>query len=272
MSKLARRMRQASQKAAQISQAVQAAPQQAAKLRETVLATASQLHDLRNEVQACFAGVSVDTDERLVQVVAEVNDNITVLESAGYELIGADIEVLPLRKVILKLDRFEQVSVSTIRSLTAKNATRRTIQALLSAIVKAEEMSAEMEFSGLEYRGIVVNLGTIATVRVCWSLVEEEEAEVAPPVMGVASIAPATAPTTSSLPTFGAGGFFQPRASAPVQPATPAASASSQPASLPEQAASATHAQAAAEPTGDWRQTALDRFKKMPTGSKYKKS
>lgn len=273
MSKLARRMRNIGQRAAQFSQAVQAAPQQAAQLRQSVLAAAGQLNELRDEVQACFTGVNVDTEERLGQVVAEINENISVLESAGYELVSADIEIMPSRKVILRLDRFEQVGVAAIRALAPANATRTTIQALLAAMVKAEELSEKMEFPGLEYRGIAVHLGSISTVRVCWTYPEEEAAQQAtPPVIGVQTQSAPAVPT-QSLSAFGSGGFFQPRV-APTQTAAIAASiqtptAPAAPSEPAQQAAAA--APASSEHAGpDWRQNALDRFKQMPTGSKYK--
>jgi hypothetical protein len=266
-------MRNISQRATQFSQAVQAAPQQAAQLRQSVLAAAGQLNELRDEVQACFTGVNVDTQERLGQVVTEINENIGVIESAGYELVSADIEIMPLRRVILRLDRFEQVGVAAIRALAPANATRTTIQALLAAMVKAEELSEKMEFPGLEYRGIAVHLGSISTVRICWNYPEEETNQAAtPPVIGVQTQSAPAVPSPS-LPTFGSGGFFQPRVSntqtagisasiqTPTAPVAPAEPAQQAPAATP---ASPEHAGA------DWRQNALDRFKQMPTGSKYK--
>ena len=273
MSKLARRMRNIGQRATQLSQAVQAAPQQAAQLRQSVLAAAGQLNELRDEVQACFTGLNVDTEERLGQVVTEVNENISVLESAGYELVSADIEIMPLRRVILRLDRFEKVGGAAIRALAVANATRTTIKALLSAMIKAEELSEKMEFPGLDYRGIAVHLGSISTVRVCWNYLDEEAAQPAtPPVIGVQTASPSSA---QPLATFGSGGFFQPRAASITQPAATAASIQTSPTPVAE----ATPVQdqvlgaeaASSAPAGaDWRQNALDRFKKMPTGSKYK--
>ena len=275
MSKLARRMRNISQRATQLSQAVQAAPQQAAQLRQSVLAAAGQLNELRDEVQACFTGLNVDTEERLGQVVTEVNENISVLESAGYELVSADIEIMPLRRVILRLDRFEKAGGAAIRALAVASATRTTIKALLSAIIKAEELSEKLEFPGLEYRGIAVHLGSISTVRVCWTYPEEEVELATPPVIGVQTQSTQATPS-QSFPTFGSGKFFQPRVSstptaatsASIQtvpsPAVPAGPAQQVTAAAPASATSTEHA------GPDWRQNALDRFKQMPTGSKYK--
>lgn len=138
------------------------------------------------------------------------------------------------------------------------------------ALIRAEAMEEKVQLSDLTFRGLIVHVGPIPTVRLCWRRAKDPQDE--PVVTPTSAPQPATlsrpvaTPPPLPLTPYGTGSFFErasPIKSAPqniagetTQPAgpTPApASASSR--ALPDPAAPVT---------GDWRKDALARFKKMP--------
>jgi hypothetical protein len=278
MSKLARRLRHLSQKAAEIKQAVDAAPQQAAKFRESVVMAAGQLQQLRSEVQSSFVGVHVDNEERLARVMRELNESQPLLQEVGYELSGVDVEFTPVQRVIVRLEKFQEASGRDARSLAASE-TRGTVRALLSSIVKAEELAGKVNLDNLQYRGLVIHVGAIPTVRICWSsgLDLEETAVVTvqpghpvpatvttPPVFASPPAAPA------SLVGFGQSTMFESRPM-PARPSGTTNPASTVQTASPATAASHTNPPEPETVKADWKQEALERFKKMPSVSKYRK-
>lgn len=266
MKRFSHRIRDLRQTAQQIRQVVEAAPVQAAQLRESVLLTAGQLQQLRGEVQASFAGVYVDSEERLTQVVQEVNQSERVFADAGYELIGVELEFSPVQRVIIRLEKVAEVSLARIRATFAEVQGRRTTQALLSSILKAEEVAGRVRFENLEYTGLVVHVGAAPSVRVCWGLVEAEEAPAAP-----AAVAAPTPATAASLPAFADSGFFAPR-TAPAAGSAPAAPPAVAPAPTqsPTPAASPPATPAAVGEGEAWGRSALEKFKTTPGFSKYR--
>lgn len=249
------------EKAAQIKKAIDAAPAQAAHLRQTVLMTAEQLRSVRDEVELVATGLQAEGDEAIAKVLSELNEHELTIEDAGYEVTGIDMEVSPVQRLIVRMEQFEEVDGARLRSLIAANSSKRTIEAILAAIEKANEISANVALKHLVYRELIVHLGPIPTVRLSWKLVEEPE-----PVVTGAPVAkvPAAAPLGSSFVQESS--FFAPRqAAAPIRVTAPAPVVeTAQPVAAHSPApAPAEHA------TPSWDRSALDRFKKMPGGSKY---
>lgn len=264
MRKFTRRFRDLSEKAQQLKHVVEAAPQQAAELRASVLLAAGQLQQLRGEVQASFAGVYVDSEERLQQVMREINESETVFAEVGYELAGVELEFSPIQRVIIRLEKVADVSLARIRSLISGVQSLRTTQALLSSILKAEEVAGRVSLDRLEYAGLVVHVGAAPSIRVCWSAPGESEP---PPTAPPSTVAQSSA---VGIPAYGDTGFFAPRA---VPPASPPASVTV-PASPPVVAAAPASATPAIPGTesqpGAWGRSALEKFKTTPGYSKYR--
>ncbi len=275
MKKFIQRVQDLSQKAAHLKQVVEAAPAQAAQLRDTVLTTAGQLQQMRHDVQSSVMGLRADNEDRLAQALREINDSTGTFEEAGYELTGVDMEVSPVQRLVVHLDKFDSPTEATLRELLAANSGRQTVFALLNALAKAEAISEKVALTHLTYRGLVVHVGPAPTIRLCWSS-DAEEAELAPQAT-TSHAAPALAqqPTAPPpLPSFAQpGGMFDRRPSPPTpssptpteQPAAPSIVITTSP---KQPAAPVTSARAHGS---DWKATALDRFKKMPDASKYRR-
>lgn len=247
------------EKAAQIKKAIDAAPAQAAHLRQTMLMTADQLRSVRDEVELVATGLQAEGDEAITKVLSELNEHELTIEDAGYEVTGIDMEVSPVQRLIVRMEQFEEVDGARLRSLIAANSRHRTIEAILAAIEKANEIAANVALKYLVYRELIVHLGPIPTVRLSWKLVEEAEpVAVAAPVAKV----PVAVPVTSSFVQESS--FFAPRTAAPIRVSASAPVESPLPAPTHSAAPSPVE-----HTTPSWDRSALDRFKKMPGGSKY---
>lgn len=270
MKKFIQRVQDLSQKAAHLKQVVEAAPAQAAQLRDTVLTTAGQLQQMRHDVQSSVSGLRADNDDRLAQALREINDSADTFHEAGYELTGVDMELSPTQRLIVHLEKHESVSEAALRSLLAANSARQTIYALLNALSKAETISEKVNLSHLTYRELVVHIGPTPTVRLCWRAEFDEEV-IAPPV----AVAPSPAipvATPPPLSAFTQSSYFEQRT--PVTTSQPVASApSTEPPSMtaPVAVPPATVTASETRGGGDWKSSALDRFKKMPDVSKYRR-
>jgi hypothetical protein len=271
MKRVIHRIQALGDKAAQLKQVVEGAPAVASSIRDAVTVTAGQLQQLRADVQAGVSGLRVEDEDRLLAALREVSASTEVFEQAGFELSGVDVELGLLRRIIVRLDKFEEVSASRLRSIHASSAGQFTVQALLNALIKAEEMAAKVELPGLYYRQLIVDVGPAPTVRVCWRPdTVQDETVIASPVAASPGPKPPVLPAPSSI--LGKGSFFEPRhASSPHAEAAPAsvppvvASPASTP---PASTVAAPVLSALAEGPGDWKRGALDRFKKMPDLSK----
>ena len=144
------------------------------------------------------------------------------------------------------------------------------MQALLNALIKAEEMAAKVELPDLVYRELIVDVGPAPTVRVCWRpLSVEAETVIASPV----AVPPVAPPPVLSAQSeiFGKGSFFEPRqaSGAPADAGPSAPSIVASPASTPTASpVVAPVLGAQGKGSGDWKRGALDRFKRMPDLSK----
>jgi hypothetical protein len=257
MKKFISRVQDLSQKAAHLKAAAQRAPAQMRDLRESVLATAGEFQQLRSDVQSSVSGLRADSEENLVLALAELNDSIEIFAEAGYDMEGVDLELSPVQRLIVHLCKFEDVSEAGLELLLASISGRKTAHAVLASLIKAEQLADRVSLTNLIYRELTIYVGPVPTVRLCWRP-EELETETGPAPAPAISSAPAI-PQPPPLPSS----FFEPRPQATPAPVTPAVGIA--PAAAPAPVA-APQETAAPNPAlgGDWKRSALDRFKKMP--------
>lgn len=264
------RLRELQRRADQIKQAVASAPPKVAEFRNAVLMTAGQLQQLRTDFQAGFTGLRADNDEMLTEALREINANTDTLLEAGFELSRVDMDLGINRRLIVRLQKVDDVPGPKLHSLVVGNLGRKTVHALLTAIQTAGELAGSIQLSNLTYDQIIVDVGLAPSVRVCWRSVDLEPEEPA----AVQTIAPTATPLPLPPPSpqasaFSQSTFFEPKAvpvaGMPVvsQPVVAAVPAETRMAALPA-AATPTGAEPSERPSGDWRRSALDRFKKMP--------
>lgn len=269
-----------SQKAAEIKAAMQQLPPKVAEIREAVASTTGQLQQLRTEIQSSVTALKADNETRLSQVLQEINASLEVFLEAGYELSGVDMEISPVQRLMVHLRRLDDVHPSILRSLVSANPHRVTTNAILEALLQARQVTDKVQLTRLNYSGLVVHVGPIPSVRLCWRAEEEAETE-ATEQPAVAATAPATSPSPSA---FGESSFFERRmAQTPASEPTVAEAAPPPPATrtritLPTPSVAATtktpltpEVKPAVSPSARWTQDALARFKKMPDLSKHKR-
>jgi hypothetical protein len=252
------------QKAAQLKQAVDSAPAKAAQFRDAVNSTAGQLHQLRADVQGTVAALKSDTDTSLAETLVELDGGVGILARAGYELSGVDLEQGVTPRLIVHLDQLDLARTESLESLLRECAGRRTLQAIFQALIRAEALEEKVQLADLRFRGLIVHVGAVPTVRLCW----RRAGELAEETAAAAVAQPAATPPPLPLPAYGASSFFeraatpQPVPAAPVAPVTEQPSSALAPTRLPGHQKPAVTEPVAA--TGDWRKDALARFKKMP--------
>jgi hypothetical protein len=153
-----------------------------------------------------------------------------------------------------------------LRSLVSANQHRRTTHAILSSLLQANQMADTVELGELVYDEVIVGVGPIPSVRLCWRA--EEVATVMPAVPTNPVPASSSTPIAAPQSVFGQGSFFERRTPPPtpvaVQSTAPAVSVSMAPSSLATSAVEAPHSDTAAGGKED----PLARFKKMPDFSK----
>src|SRR5688572_11346535 len=114
-----------SQKAAEIKAAMQQVPPKVAEIREAVASTAGQLQQLRMDVQSTVTNLKADNEQHLSQAMQEINSNVDVFVEAGFELGGMDLEISPVQRLLVHLNRLEEVHPSALRALISTNQQRR---------------------------------------------------------------------------------------------------------------------------------------------------
>jgi hypothetical protein len=263
MKKFITKVQDARQKAAQVASAIQSAPARAAELREAVLATAGQMHQMRRTVQDAAHGLGADDEDRLIAALHEIDERAETFRAAGYELENVEMELAAPQRLIVHLEKVADVSFSTLRSLADANRDHPTTHALLSALLKAEDMSDKVSLQHLQYHQLTVYMGPVPTVRLCWCA---PSTSVPPPIPTTHAAPVAAAPAATSAPAgssfgtlLGQSSFFEARPAAPraaVAPSSPEVVASVSP-------AAAGHAPSTA-PASTTKEDPLARFKKMP--------
>jgi hypothetical protein len=250
-------------KAAEIKQALQSAPAKVAEVREALTMSAGELHQLRVDVQANLTGLHANSEERLLKAMREINDNTYTFEEAGYELTGMDLDLNLNQRLAVNFRRFEDVPHVKLRALLTKE-TRETIKAILSGFLKAEESAANVEFTHLNYDGVVVHVGAIPLIRMCWrsdTLLQEQKPQ-----------APESLPVSPVPNSPIVGSFFEPRIPpAPTRAPEPQPTvATNSPVAVESQTTSTP--ESTVPPVSPWSADALDRFKKMPDFSKHRQT
>lgn len=283
MKKFARRLQQLGEKAAQVQRAIDAAPARAAQIRETVMATAGQVQQLRAEVMSAVSTLRSTDESRHVDSIRELGQGRALLAEAGLELEMVELEMGLNQRLVVQLARVAVVPSARLRGLRDSAWERPAIQAILGALLTAQELADQVDGGGLTFTRLTAYIGSSPVVRIAWEPEEEAEEEpgqmpAVPPV--IPSTASATAvPTSVSVPAsapasaedgFGEGSFFgRPRAGAvpATSPRVPAAGPTAAAAQVPSGPAEGSTAGAAGSgdtPAVDWRRDALARFKKMP--------
>lgn len=271
MNKLVNRLQILRQRAGQLKSAVEAAPARAARLREAVNATTGQLQQLRTDVQGTVAALKTDSDASLAEALVELDGGLDLLARAGYDLTGIDLEPGVVPRLIVHLEQLAAARTEPLAQLARECAGKRTLPAILQALIRAEALEEQVQLGDLSFCGLIVHVGPMPTVRLCWRRPDGEEAEAAVPETPAPAAQPASRPAATPPPlplsAYGTGSFFE-RASAPAATPRPASTEASEPATpaptpTPVRARPQTE-EAAAPVTGDWRKDALARFKKMP--------
>ncbi len=235
---LVSKARQLSQKAAQLKATLEQAPATVAQLRETVTATTSQLQQLRAEVQANVAGLRADTGGSVSAALQEINNDRLIYLEAGYEVSEIDLEVSPVERLLVHLYQLEETPVDDLTTLIADHRSRRTTHAILSALLQARQAAAKLSLPGMQNSEVIIGIGPVPSVRLCWHARDTDPVAVATPV---SSTLPPPVPATNaaggpSLSSFSSSYFErrveQPRSAASAHLAGPAAT-SEEPAPAP---------------------------------------
>lgn len=267
------RVKNLSQKAAEIKAAIQQVPPKVAEIREAVAATTGQLQQLKSEIQYSVADLKAEHEDHLSEALQEINSSAEVFEKAGFALGGVDLEISPVQRLLVHLARVEDVHASVLRALLSANQHRRTTRAILSSLLQAKQMAEAVELGDLIYNEVIVGIGPIPSVRLCWHPEETEPAPIIPPVPAISATPPlaASAPLPAPQPQsmFGTSSFFDRRETNPaptisptIPPPTPESTSAAAPTIVMQQQVPPA-APAPLDP--------LARFKKMPELSRPKR-
>jgi hypothetical protein len=263
------RAQELGKKAAELRQAVKGLPAHAAQIREAVTMTGGELKQLRAEVQSNMHALRADSEDRLLGCMREINDHSSVFEEAGYALDRMELDLALTQRLAVHLEKFEDVPHASIRSMLSRQ-NPETIRSILTGIIKAEETAGNVEISRLEYRGLVVHIGAVPTIRMTWRdanlQTENGHATPANPVssssVSIAAAAPQASGESSKsmfelrdLPSATKRG----ESTAPVPPVREE-----------EPIVSAAAVELPPIVSNAWSSDALARFKKMPGTSKYR--
>lgn len=199
-----------SQKAAEIKAAIQQVPPKIAEMREAVATTTGQLQQLKSEIQYSVADLKADQEDHLSEALQEIHHSTELFQQAGFVLDGVDLEISPVQRLLVHLLRVEAVHASVLRSLAQASQHRRITRAILSSLLQAQQMAETVEVGGLIYNEVIVGIGPIPSVRLCWRAEQVEAA----PVMQAAPTIPVPPPLAASAPLpapspFGTSSFFE---------------------------------------------------------------
>jgi hypothetical protein len=275
MKTFAQKIQEAAQKAIRMKQAVEGAPLKVAEFRHALQQTTQELQGIGQDVQSTISGLKLTDPSGLPEAVHQITAAAAVLREAGYEVSGFEMEMGPIHRLVLLLDRAQAVPLPLLSSLVQRHAGEAILQGLLEAVLEAETMVVGLELPKLSYRRLRIHLGAIPTIRLIWDADENASANttsrfVAGHGSGVlpSSMTGSVQTTTPNIPTYGQSSFFERRPTAAPSSPPPLPSAGVPP--HPEDPAPAANPAAIPPPqphsySKDWGRGALDRFKKMPT-------
>lgn len=250
-----------SQKAAEIKAAIQQVPPKVAEIREAVAATTGQLQQLKSEIHFSVADLKADHEGHLSEALQEIHNSSDVFAKAGFALDGVDLELSPVQRILVHLLRQEDVHASVLRALIDANQHRRTTRAILSSLLQAKQMAETIDLGELVYNEVVVGIGPIPSVRLCWRPeADEVQAAYQPATAPKLESSPAPTATSPAPSVFASGSFFERSAANPIsQPAAPGPSLPS--IAIPE---TKTHTVEETKMSPAPATDPLARFKKMP--------
>jgi copper chaperone CopZ len=263
MKKFVQRVQEIGNKAAHIKAALESVPPKVADVRQAVASTAVQLQQLRSDVQSTVSELQL-SDEQLIEALREIDDSAETFRRAGYEVFDVEMELAVPPRLLVHLEKVEDVSASAIQSLIASNQANHTVHAILVALLKAEQMADRVALKNLSYHRLTVQVGTMPRVRLCWGAPTEAvaPATASTPVISAATPAassPSAAPAFGSS-LFGQSSFFEQRSPATPKPSAAVEAAPTQPSAASSTKASEAKPEASSDP--------LARFKRMPDLSK----
>jgi hypothetical protein len=271
MNKIVRKIQQATEKAEEIRRVVEGVPPKIAEVRAAFAHTAGHVQKLRGDVMNTVGTLRVENDAQILDTLREIAAHVETLQEAGCRLERVDMDLGPTRRLVVHLERNVDVELDDLQILLEEHKDLPTIRALLGAIIKADELAHKVELSELDYTRLTVELGLISTVRMGWRMASATASPMTTPPPAH-PIAPnrATGPE-HVVPTFAQSTYFEPRAAAAATMA--GGELKPEAATLGVGASSVGRSVTANSPkpsplAGDWRKTALDRFKKMPDLSK----
>lgn len=185
------------------------------KIRATIEEGSKTLRELREEVEGTVEKLKVDSEEKLMDTVTEIQESTDVFEEAGYELIGLRIEMGFNPKVVPCIRRIQDVSDREFRRLIKKHEDREVVGALLTAIRKAEELEDKVSIKNLELCNFEIEVGVVPAVHVTWAKPDPEPVPVAAaaPPAEATKVESTSKPVTSSLRTsslLSSGGYKRP--------------------------------------------------------------
>jgi hypothetical protein len=270
MKKFIRTLKNLSERAAQFQETLQQVPPKVAEIRQAVSLTSGQLRQLQADVQVNVASLKAENPDRLVEALQEINGSTEVFEEAGYELGHVEMELSPVPRLMVHLDRVQDVRDSTLQALSNANRERRITQALLNAVIQAEAVADRVDIQGQVYYRLIVHVGPVPSVRLGW-MPEPELGEPAPSP-GPPRVAKEPS-TTTHFSSYGKESFFE-STTAPKSPAPQAPTANAPTQSGDVAASGFTPSPESERRTSierDWGKSALERFKQMPNASKYRR-
>jgi hypothetical protein len=258
MKRFAQKVQRLSRRAAELQQVVQGVPPRIVEIRDAVTAASTQVQKLRSDIAASVGTLRSETDTQLIATLQALDGHATVLGAAGLRLDRVEMDLGPHRRVVVRLERIEEVPTAAVQQLLAEHRDVPAVRALLTAALKAGELAAGVNLTGLVYTYLTVEIGLIPSVRIGWQAGADDAVE-----DQLAAPLPVAATVGRSL-TSEAGPFFAPRPPSPAGAAASAAGESPAAAATVATGAPAASAPAPAPRSASWNASALDRFKKMP--------
>ena len=179
MKKFVSRLQTMRDRAVELQSMVKQAPTQIADFREAlghtandlrraVDVTSDELQHLRSDVEQNLDELRVTDDERLLDSLKQFDAAIPIFREAGYEVGGADIELSPSQRLIVHLNRFDDVPESALQNLAASNTKHPLLHSILKALEQAEAMADRIDLNGLVYYKLLVTIGAVPEVKMCW--------------------------------------------------------------------------------------------------------
>jgi hypothetical protein len=180
MKRIVKGVQSLNERAAQLTAAAGQLPSRVAELRAAMTATTGELQHLKSDIQMNVADLQVDREDGLSEALAEIAGHASALAEAGYVLDGLDVEISPVQRLIVQLVRYRAVSPGALQGLIDLHQERKSLRAILSAILKARAMVDSIEIDGLDYHKLTIGIGPVPTIRLCWRETKTEAGDLHP--------------------------------------------------------------------------------------------